>query len=310
MIGRPKPRQSTVVGHLIRSALVLPRTKVLYLPTTKVACTALKFLFAEAEGTLRADLMSTLPTAAPTPTHTIHNHAISGLTKFFDLSESEQNEILTSDEWWRVGAIRNPYARMYSSWENRILLRAPSHYIKEFGQFPDRTIDGRIDIVETFTEFMRVVVANPTSVDGDDHFTTQSVALRPGKVNLTHLLRVDAEGELAAFADALSRRVNKHLELKRLNEGLGIKYSSVVTAESGSLIEQYLAEDFTNFGFERETFPPERDPILLTDKETKLVVYSRQVSQRLDVAAEELGRRVGARYALAEIKKRALEWIR
>ncbi|MCX6526534.1 MAG: hypothetical protein NTU52_00890 [Actinobacteria bacterium] len=101
-------------GMLIPAALVARNLKILYLPTTKVACTALKFLIAQAEGSLDVHAMQTLATAAVTPMHTIHNPIVSGLTLFRELEAEEQQDILQADDWWRVGAIRNPYARMYS----------------------------------------------------------------------------------------------------------------------------------------------------------------------------------------------------
>lgn len=294
---------------MLPAGLVAPGIRVLYLPTTKVACTALKFLLAESEGCLRESEVGKVPSAAPTAMHTIHNVAVSGLVPFASLAEVRQREILESEDWWRVGAIRNPYARLYSSWENRILLRAPSHAIRDFSPFDETWVDGCLDVAATFAGFLRNIDARPQLVAGDDHFASQADALRPGKVSLTHLVRVDAEGELEAFAGALGERTGRSVRLRRLNEGLGIDWHSVFAAEGGAIVERRWADDFAAFGFERRTFPEAVPPLLLGQRESRLVAYARDVSQRLDVAATELSRRRGARYGLAEIRSRAREWV-
>lgn len=304
MSGRRSSRSAGPLGELLPAALVAPELKVLYLPTTKVACTAIKFLLAETAGTLRGDLVGRFASAALTPAHTIHNVAVSGLTPFAALSEGRQREILASDDWWRVAAIRNPYARMYSSWENRILLRAPSHAIRDFTPFAEIWNEGRIDVAATFVAFVAAIRVDPALVAGDDHFASQSEAVRPGRVSLTHLVRVDAEGEMAAFAAALAGRAGRELPLRRLNEGLGIAWRSAYSAAAAEAVEHFWSEDFERLGFERETFPPVAEPLLLAERESRLVVYARDVAQRLDVVATEMSRRTGARYGLGQIAER------
>lgn len=300
----PSDRRTSELGLLFPAALVAPRTKVLYLPTTKVACTALKFLIAEAEGSLDESAIDALPTPAVTRSHAIHNVAVSGLRLFASLAEREQRAIIDSDEWWRVGALRDPYARMYSSWENRILLRAPSHYIRSFDAFPDVSTEGSLDVGATFAEFMRRIVVDPRLVEGDDHFRSQCYALRPGSMPLTHLVRVDAEGELAAFAAELSRRAGRDLVLRRLNEGLGISHRDVVTAEVARMIETWSAEDFRSLGFAVDDFPASHAPVLLSPREMRLVSYAREVTERLDRVAMLVHARSGARYGAREVLRR------
>lgn len=308
-MGSRRPQRTSELGQLFPAALVAPKSKVLYLPTTKVACTAFKFLIAEAEGCLREDVMDALPAPAVTRSHTIHNVAVSGLGLFAAMSERDQREILESPEWWRVGALRNPYSRMYSSWENRILLRAPSHYIRSFEHFPDVTAGDGLDVGATFAEFMRRIVADPRLVDGDDHFRSQCYALRPGSIVLTHLVRVDSEGELAAFADSLARRTGRPLELRRLNEGLGIGHREVVTADVARLIETWSGDDFRTLGFDVEEFPPTLPSLVLSPRERRLVAYARDLTERLDTVATTIHQRSGARYGAREVMRRLREFL-
>ena len=309
-------------GMLIPAALVAKNLKILYLPTTKVACTALKFLIAQAEGSLNVHSMQTLATAAVTPMHTIHNPIVSGLQLFRELEAEEQQHILQADDWWRVGAIRNPYARMYSSWENRVLLRAPSLEIDTYEGFEDVLVDGCIDLGASFALFMQQVIDNPALVNRDDHFKSQAEAIRPGVISLTHVLQVEKEGALQGFVQSLGERAGKVLELKKLNEGLRINYKEVVTPHAAQLIERWSELDFAGSIYEHEEFSLSKTAVVLSERETKLIRYIREVSGRLDVVATEMQTRVsalehqvhnewlmglsrqGARYGLKEILRR------
>ena len=308
MFRRPHTPALTEVAKLVPAALVLPRLKILYFPVTKAACTTLKWALAEAEGSLDNSAADTLPTAAVTRTHTIHNVKVSGFKLFRELSAVEQQEALHSDEWWRVGAYRNPYARMYSSWENRILLRAPSQEIPNFTDFEDVLVDGCIDLVATFERFVRTITEKPDLVHFDDHFRSQAEQIRPGEFPHTHLLQVEKPGELDDFIQQLNERAGTNVSLQRLNEGLHIPYTKVVTSAIAPLIEKWAYLDFALFPYPTEPFPDLQTPIVLTPNETKMIMYAREVTERLSIAAVEVRHRIGARYGFSEIIRRTRQW--
>lgn len=308
MFRRPFTPPLTDVAKLVPAALVLPRLKILYFPVTKAACTTLKWALAEAEGSLSHEAADALPTAAVTRTHTIHNIKVSGFRLFRELSVSEQQHVLHAEDWWRVGAFRNPYARLYSSWENRILLRAPSQEIPTFADFDDVLVDGCIDIVATFERFVHTITDKPHLVHFDDHFRSQAEQIRPGEFPHTHLLQVDKPGELDNFIAQVNERAGTNVSLQRLNEGLHISYTKVVTSAIAPLIEKWGYLDFALFPYPTETFPDAQPSIVLTPNETKMIMYAREVTERLSVAAAEVRNRIGARYGLSEILRRTRQW--
>ena len=308
MFRRPHTPPLTDVAKLVPAALVLPRLKILYFPVTKAACTTLKWALAEAEGNLSQEAADALPTAAVTRTHTIHNIKVSGFKLFRELTVSEQQQVLHADDWWRVGAYRNPYARMYSSWENRILLRAPSQEIPSFQEFDDVLVDGCIDIGATFQHFVRTITDKPHLVHFDDHFRSQAEQIRPGEFPHTHLLQVDKHGELDNFIAQVNERAGTNVSLQRLNEGLHIPYTKVVTSTIAPLIEKWAYLDFALFPYPLETFPTDQSSIVLTRNETKMIMYAREVTERLSVAAAEVRNRIGARYGFSEILRRSRQW--
>jgi len=138
---------------LLNYALVAPRIKVLYVPTTKVACSSLKLLVSQVEGTYNAAAAEEIITPNISQEQTIHNYRVHGLTRFFEIPRKEQWNILTSSDWLRIAALRDPLRRAYSSFENRVLLRAPGTPEVIFERCPDVLVDGRIDVAATFANF-------------------------------------------------------------------------------------------------------------------------------------------------------------
>ena len=106
------------VGH----TLVSPSLKIMYVPSTKVACSSIKMMLAEANGSYNIDNARWLHSPNISLSQTIHEIEVSGLDLFRYMPEAEQNVMWESPEWWRVGALRSPYARLYSTFENRILI--------------------------------------------------------------------------------------------------------------------------------------------------------------------------------------------
>ena len=110
---------------MIGYALIAPRIKVMYVPTTKVACSTLKLFISQAEGCYNASIAQEIITPNISQEQTVHNYRVHGLKRFLDMNDREKWEIINSPDWLRIAALRDPIKRAYSSWENRAFLRAP-----------------------------------------------------------------------------------------------------------------------------------------------------------------------------------------
>jgi len=276
------------VGH----TLVSPSLKIMYVPSTKVACSSIKMMLAEANGSYNIDNARWLHSPNISLSQTIHEIEVSGLDLFRYMPEAEQNIMWESPEWWRVGALRSPYARLYSSFENRILMRAPSMLSDEVWQIcGDERVDGAIDIAATFRKFVRALHTRSELFYIDDHFTGQIGALRPDHMQFTHLFRVDAPGAMDAFA------------AKRLNEGLGIKYRDVMDTETALLVEEIYSDDFHHFGFEKEVFPDMPPTLVATARETRAIEYARDMTFRMRQISRLARARRGWKYGAGQVMK-------
>ena len=243
----------------------------------------MRLLLAEANGTYRPDMVCWTDGPSISVQQTIHNKLVSGLEFLELLPEDEQRTMLESADWWRVGVLRNPYSRLYSAWENRILLRAPSRLAPSaWDHLRDVKRGEVIDIGATFRRFVETLGRCPEVFGDDSHFKSQREHLELSPVNLTHTIRLDREGDLAAFAEQLGKRVGKPLAPERMNIGLGITHADVMDRATGLLVEEIFHDDFEAYAFIRETFPEMAPDRVATLGETRAIEYARALTERLD----------------------------
>lgn len=294
----------------IPGAVVAESIKVLYVPTPKAACSSLKRLVAEAAGTFDESALLRLTTPNLTPDQAIHELDVNGFTYFRNLPDSEQHEILSSPDWWRVAAVRNPYARAYSAFENNLLFLGGTLREGLSEMYREVRVDDRLDLTATFEAFVHLLAVDPSAHFADDHFKPQVWQVSPDTVNYTHFFKVDEPGAIDRFAKELSSRSGRSVTPRRLNEGLGVKYRDVMRADTARKIEGVYWPDFQSLGYEHETFPETVDHRILTAHETRLVALLQRAWLRqwqMSVAAKQMrGFRYGSRQIAARIREVAL----
>lgn len=284
-------------GHV----LVARNARVLYVPSTKVASSTMRLLLAEANGTFRPELIPHLDGPTISVDQSVHNMMINGLAHMELLGAAEQQEMKTSSGWWRVAAVRNPYARLYSAWENRILFRAPGHVLPEAWSACADVMEGdAIDLGATFRSFVRVLAEKPEVFGRDSHFKSQAMHFDLTPIDLTHLIRLDREGELIRFATELGVRVGMSLAPRRLNEGLGLTYRDVTDAATADLIRGIFADDFARFGFAEEIFPAALPAVVASSRETQAIRYARALTVRLEQLSRLARYRTTSRHIAAQ----------
>lgn len=284
-------------GHVLAAR----NARVLYVPSTKVASSTMRLLLAEANGTHRPDLVPYLDGPTISVEQSVHNMMINGLVHMELLPARDQAEMKTSPGWWRVAAVRNPYARLYSAWENRVLLRAPGQVLPQaWDACADVMVGSSIDIGETFRRFVRVLVETPEVFGRDSHFKSQASHFDLTPIELTHLIRLDRDGDLARFADELGRRVGRNLAPRRLNEGLGLSYRDVMDSPTAELVRVVFADDFARFDFADETFPASVPPVVATQRETQAIRYARSLTERLEQVSKLARYRTTTRHLAAQ----------
>lgn len=287
--------------------MVSESLRIMYAPVPKAACTTLKRLIAEAAGTYDESALLRLTAPNHTPEQAIHHPMVHGLTYFRHLHDDEQEEILSSPDWWRVTGVRNPYARAYSAFENNVLLMGGTVRDGIKDRYQEIMEGGLINLSATFDEFIRSMAEHRLDYFKDDHLRPQIWQNSPDAVDYTHFMKVETMGSVASFAQMLSERAGRQVVPRRLNEGLGLSYRDVMTAGTARLIEFIYEPDFVGLGYAHEEFPETREPRVLTTQETKLVRLAQRMWLRqwqMSVAALEMR---GFRYGAGQMWGRTLE---
>jgi hypothetical protein len=302
---QPDPKLPLLIGY----ALIAPRIKVMYVPTTKVACSTLKLLVSQIEGTYNEAAAREIITPNISQEQTIHNYRVHGLKRMFELSPKQQWEAIQSPEWLRVAALRDPLKRAYSSWENRAFLRAPGTPQRILDACSDVLVDGRVDVAATFAQFARAINADrDVFAQADDHFRPQFNTLYSNQLEYHEMIRIDQHGEMQRLADLLNARGGTHIPLQRLNSGLGIKPDQVYTKETADLMEQTYREDFEWFDFARHSYTNTQSSLVLDPLQQAFLSNLRDTTKRVQTLSNAAFQRVGFRYGVRQVRKSL--WLR
>lgn len=296
----PPDQSLLAIGGL---TVVAPKLKIMYTPTPKVACSTIKMMLAIAEGSHRPDLMDQITNPNVSRPQTIHDPIINGLPRLMDLPWREIDNILTSPDWVRIAALRDPISRSYSAWENRIFRRAPGDLSRAIELSHDVLVDGRIDMAGSFSLFSQMIVQHMDAFMKDQHFLPQTHIVRTDVINYDMLIRIDVKGDVDRVAKLISERSGQNIVSTRLNEGMKVDLQDVCDQPTADRITAVYQMDFDAFGFPKREFRPAIEPFLLSSAETQLVYQLRGVMERLLSVSQASAKQAGARYGFRQLQK-------
>jgi hypothetical protein len=235
------------------NAFLSQRHRLLYIATPKVACTSLKWWLASIEG-CADDLLAVTDSHESDPDLAIHDSFDKVAPHVTGLDLESLSEALSSDAYFRFAVVRNPYKRIFSAWQSKLLLREPIQigpYIKsEF--FHHRIQQGR-DLVEAFEGFLEHLASNEAPSFRDHHWKPQAAILRPDLIRYTELAKIEhTDGLSKALEEWLGPHVPGPFAMRRANESLIPYLPEFISERSAELIRVLYAEDFEVFGYERQ----------------------------------------------------------
>ena len=283
--------------------LVAPRLKVMYCPTTKVACSSIKMLLAKAGATYDQTRVDRLISPHMARSQTIHELGVNGLTKLIDMKAAQVEEILGSPEWLRVYATRDPLSRAYSAWENRIFSRAPGTPEKAIDLCQDQLVDGQINVSESFAHFAKMIAEHTDEFMDDHHFLPQSHIVHPDKFNYNMVASVENPAEMQRLVDEINRRAGTTLSLERHNVGFGIKLEQVCDQHTANRLQAVYATDYETFGFAKREFAASIQPLMFSATETAMLRGFRGSIERLQAVSFTARSLTGFRFGWRQIYK-------
>ena len=248
------------------NSFVLPEHRIVYMSTTKVACTSLKWMVADLAGE-DLEVFRNASSGVQSRLMTIHTRRgrFKRVTALHKLTRAETDEITPENGWFVFGLLRDPWSRLWSAWQSKFLVRH-HRYRTNFADKPffPRVPAKASDVVEDFQKFVEMHPWTTDPILSDDHhFHSQVRWLKPHQIPYT---RVYDLADFNTFLDDLHLHLrglgkDQKLYLPRANEtplrmtreamGNGVKEA----------IEELYADDFAAYGhrwdFERLKFAPD-----------------------------------------------------
>ena len=107
-------------GYLRYNSYRSERYKLFYVATPKVACTSLKWWFAGLEG-YAEDIRKFKDSAESDPDLVIHDTFHRIAPDVTGLMPDVLADVLSSGSYFRFAVVSNPYKRIFSAWQSKLL---------------------------------------------------------------------------------------------------------------------------------------------------------------------------------------------
>lgn len=255
-------------------------SKVLYVPTPKVACTSLKWALAEWEGTVRDPSQSR--NMSVTRDQTIHDFEIHGLGRLPLLSPSDRAEVLGSSEWLRFCVTRDPAARVLSGWVNRVVLQPIyDERITVFTTVPDGPVDP-VDLRIPFRQFVRELQHEGSAWLDDPHFKPQVPLLGIGRFPYTDVVDIARVDSFVGSLSARSGAGRPFPRLRRANATPTYPVRAMFDDETAAIVAQVYADDYRVLGYTPIVPDPEQLPVFVGENEQRLLREARERARRIE----------------------------
>ncbi|MES2499601.1 MAG: sulfotransferase family 2 domain-containing protein [Pseudomonadota bacterium] len=249
----PELDKQNLLPYLAGNALRSKRYKLLYVATPKVACTSLKWWFANLEDFADA-LRKTTDSIESDPDLIIHDMIYSVAPTVAGLPFEELFIPLTSEDYFRFAVVRNPFKRVFSAWQSKLLLREPQQigpYVN--CDFYKQSIKSAADIALAFEGFLEHLAKNESPNFLDLHWMPQLDLLRPDLINYSKLVKIENTEELStALSERLGNEFIDPFATRSANESLIPYLPELITARSTELITLLYAKDFEAFDYSKQ----------------------------------------------------------
>lgn len=255
-------RFESVTGN----SFVLPQHKVVYISTTKVACTSLKWMVSDLGGE-DLEVFRQGASRVQSPLMKIHRGRgrFRHVKNLVDLTPDELREIRPDNGWFIFGLLRDPWSRLWSAWQSKFLVRH-HRYLTNFG---DRDFFPRIPTQASFVveDFRTFVEMHPWTSDpilkNDNHFQTQIRWLKPDRIPYSRIYDLrdfaDFKSDLHQHLSGLG--LDQDLYLPRANETPLAMTREVMGGGVRERVVELYRDDFSIYGdrwdFEKLSFAPD-----------------------------------------------------
>lgn len=247
-----------LLAYFLWNSYASEKNKLFYVATPKVACTSLKWWFSELEG-VAAAVRGLKVSNESDPELVVHDSLWHVAPQVFVTSQ-ERLEQIKAEGYFSFAVVRNPYKRIFSAWQSKVLLCEPLQMERYKGQaFVDCDISSMSDVTVSFEQFLEFLHTHEAPDYQDSHWTPQCDLLRPDLFPYTAVSKIEDTKKLNAA-------LNKHLgdayinpfTTARANESVIPYLPEFISSRSKEIIDLLYARDFELFDYPRE-LPPAKE---------------------------------------------------
>ncbi|MGH8997577.1 MAG: sulfotransferase family 2 domain-containing protein, partial [Acidimicrobiales bacterium] len=231
---------------------IAPEVRVVFESLNKNACTSLKWMMADLAdedlSTFRAGWQPFIDDS-----EAVHNRGLWKVSPKLDtLSPKQRAEIQPANGWFIFAVVRDPRLRLFSAWQNRMLIENPnSQRWKDEWWYPRHPLS-RETVIEDFAKFVDHFEKEPGNWlrTKDAHFRDQTEMLAEHAVPYTRIYEISEMksllGDLSAHLQGQGRQAE--LYMPQANSTLLRPIGPVFESGVKEQIEQIYAADFERFG--------------------------------------------------------------
>lgn len=239
--------------------------KLVYISVPKAACTTLKWWFAALEGAA-SELLAATDSIECDPELVIHDNFYKVAPSVTGLPFELLSEVLTSETNFRFAVVRNPYKRIFSAWQDKLLLCEPSNIPPYRGcKFLNISIESASDIADSFEAFLEHLMNHEAPNYWNHHWTPQTMLLRPDLVSYTMISKIESLSDLSqSLANHLPPGTPNPFSTRHANKNLIPYRREFISDRSVELIRFLYRMDFDVFDYDLE--PPKSDKEFSSDQ--------------------------------------------
>ncbi|MCU7248704.1 sulfotransferase family 2 domain-containing protein [Pseudomonas koreensis] len=240
------------------NSCVSQERKLFYVATPKVACTSLKWWFAELEGV--AEAIRQLKTSSETDPELVIHDSLHAAAPQLCMRSPEQLQQIRDDGYFSFALVRNPYKRLFSAWQSKIMLREPFQIEPYRGQaFVECPVETMLDVATAFESFLEYLNTYEANDFKDWHWAPQYDLLKPELFPYSAVSKIE---DTSALNEALRAHLGdayvNPFTTSRANESLIPYLPEFISPRSKELIDRLYAKDFEVYGYATE-LPPAKE---------------------------------------------------
>jgi len=238
-------------GAITRTYLA-PDIKVMFESVNKNACTSLKWLMAELAG---EDLARFRAGRRPfvSDSEAVHDRSLWIASPKLDVMSAEERRGIHPDNGWFIfGVVRDPRLRLFSAWQNKLLIETPSSQKwRDEPWYPHHPLT-RESVIDDFASFVGALSDEPDLWlrVHDPHFRDQTELLAEHLIPYTRIYEIHELSHLCADLERhLAQQGHvREIRLPRVNPTPLHAAPEVFANGVREVVERIYAADFARFG--------------------------------------------------------------